>query len=185
MVGYVYNLSLLPPPVTIETSDILGISPIATYDSKWNRLTCMTLVDGEMSHLNQPTVRLKKEQKQKGTENQGVRLCNLGYRKRKWHPSAQPSRVSESLSLMSWLACPRTSFHLLNPIRRQFSFSFRLRFPRDLSVPPRLRNAHLQSGAVPSFREQVARSSPVPCFADAVRHPEIGKHIIVRQMDTP
>ena len=116
--------------------------------------------------------------------NVNIRLCNSDYRKRKWHPSAQPSRVSESLSLMSWLACPRTSFHLLNPTRRQFSFSFRLRFPRDLSVPPRLRNPRLQSGAVPSFLEQVARSSPVPCFADAVRHPEIGKHIMVRKMDT-
>src|SRR6266851_7357918 len=84
---------------------------------------------------------------------------------------------------MSWLACSRTSFHLLNSTRRQFSFSFRSRFPRDLSVPPRLRNAHIQSRAVPSFQEQVARTNPVPCFADAVRHPQMGKHIIVRRAD--
>src|SRR6266851_7298644 len=84
---------------------------------------------------------------------------------------------------MSWLACSRTSFHLLNSTRRQFSFSFRSRFPRDLSVPPRLRNAHIQSRAVPSFQEQVARTSPMPCFADAVRHPQMGKHIIVRRAD--
>lgn len=38
-----------------ETNDILEISPVATYDSKGSRLTCMTLADGEMSHLEQPT----------------------------------------------------------------------------------------------------------------------------------
>jgi rhomboid-like protein len=31
---------------------------------------------------------------------------------------------------------------------------------------------------VPSFREQIARASPVQSFADAVKHPVIGKHII-------
>ena len=83
-------------------------------------------------------------------------------------------------SLMSWLASSRPYFLLLNSTRRQlFSFSFRPRFPRDLSAPQGLRNARLQSGAVPSFREQVARTSPVPCFADAVKHPQIGKHVIV------
>ena len=80
---------------------------------------------------------------------------------------------------MSWLASSRSYFILLNSTRRQFSFSFRQRFPRDLSIPQRLRHARLQSGAVPTFREQVARTSPVPCFADAVKHPEIGKHIMV------
>lgn len=85
---------------------------------------------------------------------------------------------------MTWLACPRTSSFLLNSTRRHLSFSFRPRFPRDLTSPLRPRNAQLQSGGVPSFREQVARASPVPCFADAVRHPGIGKHIIVRQTDT-
>lgn len=80
---------------------------------------------------------------------------------------------------MSWLASSRPYFLLLHSTRRQFSFSFRPRLPRDLSIPQRLRNARLQSGAVPSFREQVARTSPVPSFADAVKHPEIGKHIIV------
>ncbi|KAH9987133.1 hypothetical protein BJV74DRAFT_774361 [Russula compacta] len=79
---------------------------------------------------------------------------------------------------MSWFACSRPSVHLLNYTPRPFSFSFRPRFPRNSSVPPRLRNAHLRPTAVPSFREQVARTSPLPCFADAVKHPEIGKHII-------
>jgi rhomboid-like protein len=80
---------------------------------------------------------------------------------------------------MSWLASSRSYFLLLNSTRRQLSFSFRPRLPRDLSVSQHLRNVRLQSGAVPSFREQVARINPVPCFADAVKHPEIGKHIIV------
>ncbi|KAI0280066.1 hypothetical protein BC826DRAFT_1077503 [Russula brevipes] len=79
---------------------------------------------------------------------------------------------------MSCFACSRPSFHLFNSARRQFSFSSRPHLPRDLSAPLRFRNAHIQSGAVPSFREQVARNSPLPCFADAVKHPEIGKHII-------
>jgi hypothetical protein len=78
----------------------------------------------------------------------------------------------ESESLMSWFACSRSFL-------RQFSSSSRLRFPRDLSVSPRSHNAHLQPGSVPSFRGQVARTNPLPCFADAVKHPEIGKHIIV------
>jgi hypothetical protein len=99
-----------------------------------------------------------------------------------WYASESPvaSSASESeSSLMSWLASSRSYFLLLNSTRRQFSFSLRPRFPRGLSVPQRLRNAPLESGAVPSFREQVARTSPVPRFADAVRHPEIGKHVIV------
>ncbi|KAN0115620.1 hypothetical protein V8E52_006739 [Russula decolorans] len=79
---------------------------------------------------------------------------------------------------MSWLASSRSYFLLLNSTRRQISFSFRPRSPRGLSVSQHLRNAPLQSGAVPSFREQVARTSPAPCFADAVKHPEIRKHII-------
>ncbi|KAH9962669.1 hypothetical protein BC827DRAFT_1129904 [Russula dissimulans] len=83
---------------------------------------------------------------------------------------------------MSCFACPRTSSHLFNSTRRQFSLSFRPRFLRDVSVPPRLHNAHVQlgqSGPIPSFREQVARANPLPCFADAIRHPKIGKHIIL------
>ncbi|KAI0251414.1 hypothetical protein BJV78DRAFT_1126222 [Lactifluus subvellereus] len=76
---------------------------------------------------------------------------------------------------MSWFASCRTSFHPLNSARRQFSFSFKLRLPRD---QPYLRNARLQSGGVPSFREQVARAIPVQSFADAVRYPAVGKHII-------
>lgn len=46
---------MLPPQSTTETNDILEVSPITMYDSKGSRLTCMTLADGEMSHLEQPT----------------------------------------------------------------------------------------------------------------------------------
>ena len=79
---------------------------------------------------------------------------------------------------MSWLSYSRArvSSPLFNATRRQFSFSFKPRCPRD---SPRLRNAPLQSGVVPSFREQLARASPVQSFADAVKYPVIGKHIIV------
>jgi hypothetical protein len=77
---------------------------------------------------------------------------------------------------MSWFASYRTSLHPLNSARRQFSFSSKLRFPRD---QPYSRNAPLQSGAVPSFREQIARAIPVQSFADAVRYPAVRKHIIV------
>ena len=83
---------------------------------------------------------------------------------------ALSSRVSPSLSLMSW-------FHSSRSFLRHFSSSSRSRFPRDLSVSQRSHNAQ---SSVPSFRGQVARASPLPCFADAVKHPEIGKHIIVR-----
>ena len=38
-----------------ETTDIPEISPVARYDSKGSRLTCVTLADGDMSHLEQPT----------------------------------------------------------------------------------------------------------------------------------
>ena len=80
-----------------------------------------------------------------------------------------------SVACMSWLSFSRAS-PLFNSTRRQFSFSFKLRFPRE---SPRLRNAPLQSEVVPSFREQIARASPVQSFADAVKYPVIGKHIIV------
>ncbi|KAH9981014.1 hypothetical protein BGW80DRAFT_304415 [Lactifluus volemus] len=79
---------------------------------------------------------------------------------------------------MSWFAyCRRTTLRLPNPARRQFSFSFRPRFPRD---PSHLRNAPspLQATGVPSFREQIVRAIPVQSFADVVRHPAIGKHIL-------
>ena len=88
------------------------------------------------------------------------------------HGSRLKSRVSESESLMSWFACSRSFL-------RQFSSSSRSRFPRDLSVSHRSHNAQLQPGSIPSFRGQVARANPLPSFADAVKHPEIGKHIIV------
>ncbi|KAI0289027.1 hypothetical protein B0F90DRAFT_1153108 [Multifurca ochricompacta] len=76
---------------------------------------------------------------------------------------------------MSWFASSRPSFLFLNPTRRRFSLSFKLRFPRDQQ---RLRNVSLQSEGVPSFREQIARAIPVQSFADVVKHPMIGKHII-------
>ncbi|KAF8273187.1 hypothetical protein EI94DRAFT_56116 [Lactarius quietus] len=78
---------------------------------------------------------------------------------------------------MSWLSFSRARVcsPLFNSTRRQFSFSFKHRFPRD---SPQLRNAPLQPGVVPSFREQIARASSVQSFADAVKYPVIGKHII-------
>src|SRR5258708_26416211 len=109
-----------------------------------------------------------------GTGEYRFRLRNLGHRPR----ARRVSRLADP-SLMSWLAFSCSHFLLLNSTQRQFSFSFRTRFPRDLSVPPRLHNAPLQSGAIPSFRDQVARTSPVPCFADAVKHPKIRKQIIM------
>ncbi|KAH9167393.1 hypothetical protein EDB89DRAFT_129881 [Lactarius sanguifluus] len=81
------------------------------------------------------------------------------------------ARLAGVASSMSWLSasCARVSSPLFNSTRRPFSFSSKLRFPR---------NAPLQSGVVPSFREQIARTSPVRSFADAVKYPVIGKHII-------
>jgi hypothetical protein len=114
----------------------------------------------------------------KGYHHDHIRLCNLPYEDER--EVTVPSRAA-CMSPMSWLTSPRASSYLFNSTRHSFSFSFRPRFPRDLSTPPHPRNGPLRSGGVPSFREQVARASPVPCFADAVRHPGIGKHIIVRQ----
>ncbi|KAH9987501.1 WD40-repeat-containing domain protein [Russula vinacea] len=51
----VYDLSLLPHPAPTESSDILEISPVATYDSKGSRLTCVTLAESEVDHPEQPT----------------------------------------------------------------------------------------------------------------------------------
>ncbi|KAH9987502.1 hypothetical protein BJV77DRAFT_905401, partial [Russula vinacea] len=54
----------------------------------------------------------------------------------------------------------------------------------QISFPPRpihtaaLAECRFTMGGVPSFRAQVARNNPVPSFADAVKRPEIGKHII-------
>ncbi|KAI9510046.1 WD40 repeat-like protein [Russula earlei] len=51
----VYDLSLLPPPIPKEATDIPEIPPVAMYDSKGSRLTCVTLADGEMSHQERST----------------------------------------------------------------------------------------------------------------------------------
>lgn len=51
----VYDLSLLPHPAPTESSDIPEISPVATYDSKGSRLTCVTLAESEVDHPEQPT----------------------------------------------------------------------------------------------------------------------------------
>ena len=51
----VYDLSLLPPPSPTETTDVPDISPVVTYDSKGSRLTCVTLADDEMGHLEEPS----------------------------------------------------------------------------------------------------------------------------------
>ena len=90
------------------------------------------------------------------------------------HSHTRPSRVRRSLpslrvlpvNLMSWLASSRSYFFLLNSTRRQFSFSFRPSFPRDLSIPQRLRNARLRAVEVLgdplcSWR---ATSVPETCF---------------------
>jgi len=50
----IYDLSLLSPPATTETTSIPELSPVATYDSKGSRITCVTLADGETGHLEQP-----------------------------------------------------------------------------------------------------------------------------------
>ncbi|KAI0272754.1 hypothetical protein BC834DRAFT_817520 [Gloeopeniophorella convolvens] len=61
----------------------------------------------------------------------------------------------------------------IKPASRQFSFSFRSRFPREL------RNAPTQPGGAPSFREQVARATNgVQSFAETVKRPVVGKHIL-------
>jgi hypothetical protein len=88
------------------------------------------------------------------------------------------------VSLMSWMVYCRTTLHPLNFARRQFSFSFRLRFPRDPSYLPNNAPLPLQTTGVRSFREQIARAIPVQSFADAVRHPAIGRHIIVCRIST-
>ena len=50
----VYDLSLLPPPSSSEKIDIVETSPVVTYDSKGSRLTCVTLADDDVGHLEQP-----------------------------------------------------------------------------------------------------------------------------------
>ncbi|KAI0050946.1 hypothetical protein FA95DRAFT_1593565 [Auriscalpium vulgare] len=78
---------------------------------------------------------------------------------------------------MIW--CTRTAHTLRKaptPLSRHFSFSFRARFPRqtrslsDVHPPAR--------SSIPSFREQVARASPVKSFTDAVRYPGVRGHIL-------
>jgi hypothetical protein len=51
----VYDLSLLPPPAPVAPSDIPEISPVVTYDSKGSRLTCVTLAEGDVDHIEQPS----------------------------------------------------------------------------------------------------------------------------------
>jgi protein MAK11 len=50
----VYDLSLLPHPTPTESSDILEISPVVTYDSKGSRLTCVTLAESGVDHPEHP-----------------------------------------------------------------------------------------------------------------------------------
>ena len=180
----VYDLSLLPPPAPIAPSDIPEILPVVTYDSKGSRLTCVTLAEGEVDHVEQHSLeevaKRKRESDSDGEEEEEE--DNSDYVIWSSHTICASELLSrfffESVSdeLVGLFSFPFSPHQLYTtPI----FFSFRPRFPRELSVPQRLRNARLQSGAVPSFREQVARTNPVPCFADAVKHPEIGKHIIV------
>jgi protein MAK11 len=63
----VYDLSLLPPPAPSETAP--EISPVVTYDTKGSRLTCVTLADGEMSHLEPPTPS-KAEKRRRGSDSE-------------------------------------------------------------------------------------------------------------------
>jgi protein MAK11 len=48
----VYDLSLLPTEIMAEIPEI---SPVVTYDTKGSRLTCVTLADGDMGHLEPAT----------------------------------------------------------------------------------------------------------------------------------
>ncbi len=66
----VYDLSLLPPSSPTETTDIPDISPVVTYDSKGSRLTCVTLADDAMGHLEQPAP--EKGEKRKRTLDSGT-----------------------------------------------------------------------------------------------------------------
>jgi protein MAK11 len=69
----VYDLSLLPPSSPTETTDIPDISPVATYDSKGSRLTCVTLADDEMGQLEQPPPEegeKRKRESDSGTEEE-------------------------------------------------------------------------------------------------------------------
>jgi protein MAK11 len=43
---HVYDLALLPVDQKVG-SDVLQISPVAEYDTKGTRLTCVTIADGE------------------------------------------------------------------------------------------------------------------------------------------
>lgn len=57
---------------------------------------------------------------------------------------------------------------------RSFTLNQRLQFPHFSRT---LRNAYSPKNAVPSFREHVARTSPVKSFADSVKYPGVLKHI--------
>ncbi|KAI0057211.1 rhomboid-domain-containing protein [Artomyces pyxidatus] len=72
---------------------------------------------------------------------------------------------------MIWCARVASSRAPLNLLSRHFSLSCRPRFPRSVHDVP-------VQKSVPSFREQVARVSPVKSFSEAVKHPVIGKHIV-------
>ncbi len=49
----IYDLSLLPPPSLSEKVDTVEISPVVEYDSKGSRLTCVTLADDDVEHLEE------------------------------------------------------------------------------------------------------------------------------------
>ena len=61
---------------------------------------------------------------------------------------------------------------------RSFTINQRLQLPRFAQT---LRNAYTPKNAVPSFREHVARTSPVKSFADSVKYPGVVKHIFVSE----
>ena len=50
----IYDLSFLPAPSLSDEIDIVETSPVVTYDSKGSRLTCVSLADGDVDHLEQP-----------------------------------------------------------------------------------------------------------------------------------
>ena len=62
---------------------------------------------------------------------------------------------------------------------RSFTLNQRLQFPHFSRT---LRNAYSPKNAVPSFREHVARTSPVKSFADSVKYPGVLKHIFVSEL---
>jgi protein MAK11 len=62
----VYDLSLLPSAPT-ETAP--EISPVITYDTKGSRLTCVTLADGGMGHL-EPSTPEKAEKRNRESDSE-------------------------------------------------------------------------------------------------------------------